>query len=108
MTMGTRPGHTERANPAVDTPPAPPDDPPAPNMAWIPGGTFLMGSDDHYPEEAPAHPVTVNGFWIDRHSVTNQQFADHRGDDRDGDGLGGGRAGSESCQVWPVKLVSSG
>ncbi len=43
-------------------------------MAWIPGGTFLMGSNDHYPEEAPAHRVSVNGFWIDRHTVTNAQF----------------------------------
>jgi formylglycine-generating enzyme len=30
-------------------------------MAWIPGGTFLMGSDRHYPEEAPAHKVAVGG-----------------------------------------------
>jgi formylglycine-generating enzyme len=44
-------------------------------MVWIPGGTFLMGSDDHYPEEAPARPVTVDGFWMDRHTVTNQEFA---------------------------------
>ena len=43
-------------------------------MAWIPGGTFLMGSDEHYPEEAPARPVTVDGFWIDRHTVTNREF----------------------------------
>jgi sulfatase modifying factor 1 len=35
-------------------------------MVWVPGGTFLMGSDHHYAEEAPAHPVTVDGFWIDR------------------------------------------
>ena len=34
-------------------------------MVWIPGGTFLMGSDKHYSEEAPAHNVTVDGFWID-------------------------------------------
>lgn len=27
---------------------------PAADMVWIPGGTFLMGSDQHYPEEAPA------------------------------------------------------
>ncbi|TIT26155.1 MAG: formylglycine-generating enzyme family protein, partial [Mesorhizobium sp.] len=33
------------------------------DMAWIPGGEFLMGSDDHYPEEAPAHRVVVGGFW---------------------------------------------
>ena len=44
------------------------------NMAWIPGGTFLMGSNDHYPEEAPAHKVTVDGFWMDKHVVTNEQF----------------------------------
>ena len=31
-------------------------------MVWIPGGSFLMGSDHHYPEEAPAHKVTVDGF----------------------------------------------
>jgi len=57
------------------TQPARPDRPPAPGMAWIPGRRFLMGSDHHYPEEAPAHPVTVDGFWIDRHPVTNAQFA---------------------------------
>ena len=33
-----------------------------------------MGSDKHYPEEAPAHRVTVDGFWIDRTPVTNRQF----------------------------------
>ena len=44
-------------------------------MAWIPPGTFLMGSDGDYPEERPAHPVTVDGFWIDRSPVTNRQFA---------------------------------
>lgn len=43
-------------------------------MAWIPGGTFLMGSDNHYPEEAPAHRVRVDGFWMDRHTVTNADF----------------------------------
>ena len=43
-------------------------------MIWIPGGTFRMGSDKHYPEEAPAHRVTVDGFWMDRHPVTNRQF----------------------------------
>ena len=43
-------------------------------MVWIPGGTFLMGSDAHYPEEAPAHRVGVDGFWMDEYLVTNQQF----------------------------------
>ncbi len=44
------------------------------NMAWIPGGTFRMGSDHHYAEEAPSHRVTVDGFWIERTPVTNRQF----------------------------------
>src|SRR4029077_11824544 len=51
-------------------------DPPSPDMVWIPGGTFLMGSNDHYPEEAPAHEVAVDGFWIDRVPVTNERFRD--------------------------------
>jgi formylglycine-generating enzyme len=43
-------------------------------MAWVPGRAFLMGSDRHYPEEAPAHRVRVDGFWIDRCPVTNRDF----------------------------------
>jgi formylglycine-generating enzyme len=43
-------------------------------MTFIPGGTFLMGSDRHYPEEAPAHRVAVNDFWIDRDPITNAEF----------------------------------
>jgi len=52
----------------------PNDEAPAPNMIFVPGGTFRMGSDRHYPEEAPAHRVSVDGFWIDRTLVTNRQF----------------------------------
>ena len=44
------------------------------NMIYVPGGTFRMGSDKHYPEEAPAHRVTVHGFWIDPTPVTNREF----------------------------------
>jgi formylglycine-generating enzyme required for sulfatase activity len=44
------------------------------NMVHIPRGTFRMGSDHHYPEEAPAHEVTVDEFWIDIHTVTNAEF----------------------------------
>src|SRR5438445_12862226 len=43
-------------------------------MVYIPGGTFRMGSDHHYAEEAPAHRATVDAFWIDRTPVTNRAF----------------------------------
>ncbi len=46
----------------------------AAGMAFIPGGKFLMGSDHFYPEEKPVHEVTVDGFWMDRFEVTNEDF----------------------------------
>ena len=57
----------------------PADDPTRPaglyrDMVWLSGGAFQMGSDRHYPEEAPVHRVTVSPFWIDRTPVTNRQF----------------------------------
>jgi len=45
------------------------------DMVWIPGGTFRMGSTNFYPEERPIREVTVDGFWMDRYTVTNEQFA---------------------------------
>jgi formylglycine-generating enzyme required for sulfatase activity len=48
---------------------------PGASMAWIDGGRFTMGSDRHYPEEAPAHKVMLDGFWIDRYPVTNAEFS---------------------------------
>ena len=44
------------------------------DMVFVPGGTFLMGSDHHYPEEAPVHRVEVDGFRMDRFAVTNGDF----------------------------------
>ena len=44
-------------------------------MVWIPGQTTVLGSNAHYAEEAPTREVTVDGFSIQRHQVTNAQFA---------------------------------
>lgn len=43
-------------------------------MVWVPGGTFLMGCEDFYPEEAPVHEAEVEGFWIDERPVTVAEF----------------------------------
>ena len=43
-------------------------------MVWIPSGTFIMGSDEGNPDEQPIRPVTINGFWMDKTEVTNEQF----------------------------------
>jgi sulfatase modifying factor 1 len=48
--------------------------PPRPGMTWIAPGSFLMGSEDFYPEEAPVRRVDVGGFWIDETPVTVAQF----------------------------------
>jgi formylglycine-generating enzyme len=52
---------------------------PTSGMAFIEGGTFRMGSNCHYPEEAPVHRVSVGGFWIDRTPVTNRAFREFAG-----------------------------
>ena len=44
------------------------------DMVWISGGTFTMGADDGQPDEKPVHQVTVDGFWMDKTEVTNEQF----------------------------------
>ncbi|MCH7904746.1 MAG: formylglycine-generating enzyme family protein [Armatimonadetes bacterium] len=52
-----------------------PIDPDLSNMVYVEGGAFQMGSNDNKPDERPVHEVTVNGFWMETHEVTNEQFA---------------------------------
>ena len=49
-------------------------EPPLAGMAWIPAGTFAMGSADFYPEERPVHRVALDGFWMDEHPVTVAEY----------------------------------
>jgi formylglycine-generating enzyme required for sulfatase activity len=55
-------------------------------MVWIPGGEFSMGAQDPpdmndaigmqaTSDSRPIHRVFVDGFWMDKTEVTNQQFA---------------------------------
>jgi sulfatase modifying factor 1 len=64
--------------PAIREPgqPAAPVDTVAPRMVWIAGTTFEMGSEDPaFRDSQPVHQVTVDGFWMDEHEVTNAEFA---------------------------------
>lgn len=45
-------------------------------FAWIPAQTAVVGSDAHYPEEAPSREVSVEAFWIQRHQVTNAEYGE--------------------------------
>jgi sulfatase modifying factor 1 len=49
-----------------------------PGMVWVPGGEFTMGAiegdEQARRDEFPAHPVAVDGFWMDATEVTNSQF----------------------------------
>ena len=78
-------------------------------LQWIPAQTYTMGSDRHYPEEGPAHRVTVDGFWIEALQVTNAQFAEfvratdyltiaERPLDRDS------REWSRACFAWLARI----
>ncbi len=86
-----RPRLTARPG-AADAPPAPPPGGPPPpgvverngrhfgatdgaEMAFVPGGEFLMGKDDGHPADAPAHRVVLSPVFVDRHEVTNARFA---------------------------------
>ncbi len=45
-------------------------------MTWIPGGQFWMGTaDERMADARPWHRVYVDGYWMDKTEVTNEQFA---------------------------------
>src|ERR1700712_1309227 len=48
----------------------------SPGMIYIAAGSFEIGSERFYPEEAPVRRVHIDGFWIDETPVTNAEFAD--------------------------------
>jgi len=47
-------------------------------MIWIEGGAFTMGcsagDDACFKDEKPAHEVRLDGFFLDRHEVTNGKY----------------------------------
>ena len=67
-------GFGRRTGVTVEMTSVEPGRPPAKDMVWIHGGSFLMGSEDHYPEERPVHEAVVDGFWMDQRQVTVAEF----------------------------------
>lgn len=66
------PGSDDELGPSPSPGPAPAD------MVWVPGGTYWMGTAEGgklFADAAPVHRVSVNGFWMDEHEVTNAEFA---------------------------------
>src|SRR5262245_39538660 len=54
----------------ANTPPGPAPE----GMVWIPGGEYYMGDED-FDYASPLRLVYVDGFWMDKHEVTNERFA---------------------------------
>jgi formylglycine-generating enzyme required for sulfatase activity len=80
------PVHAQDTNPVIETVDGV-------EMVQVPAGCFMMGSDDGYPNEAPAHEICFDTpFWIDRYEMSNAQvntldFAPERAPSLDGDDL---------------------
>jgi formylglycine-generating enzyme required for sulfatase activity/TolB-like protein len=70
-------------------------------MVRVPGGTFLMGcspgDSECYPDESPAHQVTVNGFSMDAMPVTQAQYQSV---------IGSNPSHFSGCADCPVETVS--
>ena len=45
-----------------------------PDLCLIPAGTFTMGSDDDLPNEAPAHEIHLDAYYIGKTEVTNAEY----------------------------------
>ena len=72
--MGVRTARHARAERMVCTLSPQPAASPHPGMAWVPAGSFDIG-DTVYPEELPLRRTRVEGFWMDRTEVSNDEFA---------------------------------
>jgi iron(II)-dependent oxidoreductase len=53
--------------------------PPSPEDVFVPAGPFTLGANEErwaYDNEQPAHVVELPAFWVERHPVTNERFAE--------------------------------
>jgi formylglycine-generating enzyme required for sulfatase activity len=43
-------------------------------MVWVEGGSFMMGSNEGDEDEKPVHEVSLNGFYMGKYEVTQEQW----------------------------------
>jgi formylglycine-generating enzyme required for sulfatase activity len=92
---------------ATPTPVASPEAPIKPELVEIPGGTFQMGRNDGPLQETPAHPISVQSFFMDKTEVTNAEYADfvretHHAPPSDWNGT----KPPYGTEMWPVLNIS--
>ncbi len=68
-----------------------------PEMVFVQGGTFQMGSNDGYNDEKPVHSVTVTDFYLGRYEVTQKQWQKV---------MGNNPSYFKNCDTCPVESVS--
>jgi len=54
--------------------PVPDTEPVLPEMVYIEGGTFMMGSEKGEDDEKPLHRVKLDGFYLGKYEVTNKEY----------------------------------
>jgi formylglycine-generating enzyme required for sulfatase activity len=85
-------------------------------MALVPGGRFIMGTDNpDIAEVAPLHSVHVDAFYMDKYEVTNEKFATFLNAARPAEGVDGKRwkwvvlrsdlALDERTDMWPTEII---
>jgi len=70
---------------------------PPPDMVYVQGGSFQMGSTSGDSDEKPIHTVTVKGFFMDKTEVTQAEY--HRV-------MGNNPSSFSGCDECPVEQVS--
>ena len=68
-----------------------------PEMVFVKGGTFMMGSNNGYDRERPVHQVTVSDFSIGMYEVTQAQWRAV---------MGNNPSSFSGCDQCPVEQVS--
>ena len=68
-----------------------------PEMVFVEGGTFQMGSESGVEDELPVHSVTLSDYYIGAYEVTQAQWREV---------MGGNRSAHSDCDQCPVEQVS--